>query len=381
MASLPHQNSPRVLYIIGQLGRGGAEQQLYNLLSHLQAGEATVLSLSPGGYWANPIRELGYTVIELPRRSHLEWKRLYKVFRIIKQVNPEIVMLFTDGISGMYARIGILLARNYPLIVCERSHPTLHPAWLRSLLPVMNRYAQGIICNSYSSFQYMINNKLAPKEKVYYIPNSIENDRFASKYETKNRTVWPSAWREKVIVGTVGHLTPVKNPEYILQVAKRIIQYAPDTRFVLIGDGKLRAPLQRKITEYNLERIVFLAGEQNDIPDLLQQMDVFLLTSIIEGMPNSLVEAMASGLPCVTTDVGDCGKLVTESGAGAVFAPENLDGMVQYLLKLVSDLDYRRTLGQRGRIYSEDFTPGKMANRFLSVYEQVLHGNYRKAQR
>jgi glycosyltransferase involved in cell wall biosynthesis len=243
----------------------------------------------------------------------------------------------------------------------------------------MNRYAHGIVCNSYSAYQYIIDNRIAHRGKVFYIPNGIEIKRFAyDDFDVKRRTAWPPEWYGKVIVGTVGHLTPVKNPEHVLHVAERVIQHAPNTRFVLVGDGKLRALLESKISELNLAQIVFLVGERDDIPDLLRQMDIFLLTSSKEGMPNSLVEAMASGLPCIATDVGDCRKLITESGGGAVFSLEDLDGMAQYLIRLVSDADYRRALGERGHIFSKQFAPDKMANRFLSVYEQVLSGNVRK---
>lgn len=362
----------RVVYIIGQLTRGGAEQQLYNLLRYSSEVESTVLSLSHGGYWGDPIRALGCDVIELQRRSHLEWRRLRDVRHVIHQVQPDIVTLFTDGISGMYARLGALLAGDFPLVVCERSHPTFHPRWLRALLPFMNRFVQAIICNSYSARDYVISKRLVNKEKVHYVPNSINLADFKLAADTLPPSGWPPDWEGMFIVGTVGHLTHVKNPGMVVRIAEKVITHVPNARFVLVGKGPLQEQLQREISSRGLERIVFLAGERRDIPSILRQMDVFLLTSLKEGTPNALLEAMASGLPCVTTDVGDCRRLISESKSGAVFPIDNVEGFIRYIVNLAHAPELRRQLGYHGQVYVEQFAPEKMAQKFLSIYRELL---------
>lgn len=370
-------NKIKVLYIIGQLSRGGAEQQLYNLLKYSSEVEAVVLSLSHGGYWRDPIQTLGCNVIELQRRSHLEWRRLRDVRRVIHRVQPDIVTLFADGISGMYARLGTLLAGDYPLVVCERSHPTFHPVWLRALLPLMNRFVQAIICNSYSAYDYMVSKNLIARERVYFVPNCIELADFKLTVGAPSPVDWLPDREEMFVIGTVGHLTRVKNPGMVVRIAEKVIAHVPNARFVLVGKGPLQEQLQREVLTRGLDGIVFLAGERRDIPSILHQMDVFLLTSFKEGTPNALLEAMASGLPCIATDVGDCGRLICESKAGEVFSLHDINGFVQYIVTLAHTPELRRQLGHNGQVYVQQFTPEKMAQRFLSIYRELLPSDKR----
>lgn len=112
-------SDPNILYVIGHLGRGGAEQQLYYLLKYLKP-QATVLSLSQNGYWAGPIRKLGLKVVELNRVGHADLTRLWALIRFIRTQRPDIIHIFIDGSSGIYGRLAALIKRHPCVIVGER---------------------------------------------------------------------------------------------------------------------------------------------------------------------------------------------------------------------------------------------------------------------
>ena len=226
-------SKPDILYLIGQLVRGGAEQQLYNLLAGLDL-DASVIAFNSGGYWADPIRDLGREVIELERQGRMEARRLWQVTTLIRERQPDIVHIFLDGISGMYGRMGALLAGHPRVIVGQRCHPTYYPGWYQRLLPWLNRDAAMLVFNSYTARDYMIEHSMIPAPKTEVIPNGIEAERFQ---QGNGSWPWADAWRGKTIVGMVSHMTIPKSPETFIQMAECAHQHNPDLRFALIGTG------------------------------------------------------------------------------------------------------------------------------------------------
>jgi len=120
------------------------------------------------------------------------------------------------------------------------------------------------------------------------------------------------------VVGTVARLAPVKDPMTFLDVASRIHAVLPDCRFVMIGDGPMRPVVERRIDSSGLSRAVILAGNRTDVRRLLPAFDVFLITSVSEGLPRGMLEALASGVPVVSTDVGGVSELLTGTGNGMI---------------------------------------------------------------
>ncbi|MCI0711457.1 MAG: glycosyltransferase [Chloroflexi bacterium] len=347
-----------IVFLIGQLSRGGAEQQLYYVLRHLDE-PATVISLAPDGYWETPIRELGHTVIALPRRSRFQVSRIWQIRRLLRQLNPDVVHLFLDSVSGFYVRLGAL--GFHPFVVSERSHPNYHPGWYRRLLPFLNRFVDAIICNSQAAREEMIRQKMAPPGKIHIIPNGLDLACFSPATRPHN----------PLTVGIVAHLTPVKNPARFVRIAARVHQEMPDVRFVMIGGGVLRDELLALINDLNLNGVVELLGERPDVPDLLQQMDVFVLTSNLEGTPNAVLEAMASGLPCVVTDVGDCRMLIEESGAGFVVPVDDEAGLADHVVKLLRDVEMRGEMQAKALEFVQAFSTEQLTKNHLAVYDRL----------
>lgn len=349
-----------IVFLIGQLTRGGAEQQLYYVLRHLDE-PATVISLAPDGYWEAPMRELGHTVIALQRPSRFDVSRIWQIRRLLRQLKPEVVHLFLDSVSGFYARLGAL--GFHPFVVSERSNPNYHPGWYRRLLPFLNRFADAIICNSQSARDEIIRQKIAPPGKVHVIPNGLDLTRFSPATQSHNPPT----------VGIVAHLTSVKNPARFVRVAALVHQEMPDVRFVMVGGGVMRDELLALIDDLNLNGVIELLGERPDVPELLRQMDVFVLTSNLEGTPNAVLEAMASGLPCVVTDVGDCRSLIEGSGAGFVVPVDDEIEMAEYVVKLLRDAEMRGEIREKALDFVKAFGTEQLTKNHLAVYDRLRH--------
>jgi glycosyltransferase involved in cell wall biosynthesis len=360
----------RILYVIGSLGRGGAEKQLYLLLKHLDRTtfEPTVVSLSSGGAWAAPIRALDVPVIELPRRHSFELGRFFRLYRVIREVAPSILQtfLFADNVYGLLAG---RLAR-VPVLVASRRIDQYGDA--RSFLHRVNRFvtrwASAIICNAQRS------RELAPagtSARHVVIRNGVEFPP-ARRSRAEMRAVLGIPVAAPVI-GNAGRLVPGKNHRRFVDVAHEVLKARPDAYFVLIGGGSLEGELRARIRKLGIERHVILTGERGDVPDLLGALDVFLLTSDREGLSNATMEAMAAGLPCVVTNAGGNRELVVHGETGFVCASGSVQELVQSLLRLLHDPGLRLKLGASGRHrMATEFAPETMAGATQALYQSLL---------
>lgn len=365
---------PSILYILGTLKRGGAQQQLYYLLNALRPRGA-VLSLAPGGEWAAPIRELGYRVIELERGGSFEVRRLWDVMYTLDAEKPDIVHLFLDGMPGAYGRLATLIRRHQHVIVGIRSQPWRDPRWylfLRRFL--LTRHVQAVLCNSLSAQRYLLDVEKLPPHKAHYIPNGLQLECFAPSDSAERKHPLPGDWRDKVIVGMVGSLSPVKAPELLVQVAQRVLSQTDTVRFVHVGDGALRERVEALSRESGTAEHILFMGQRQDVPALLQAFDIFLMTSRAEGTPNAAMEAMAAGLPCVLTDVGDCRNLVAHGEMGYIVPPDDAGTLAEHVLRLANDEALRRRMGQAAYEHIQTYSVEHMAADYAALYRAVLAG-------
>jgi glycosyltransferase involved in cell wall biosynthesis len=364
--------NPKILYIVSQLGQGGAEQQLYYLLKYLKP-DATVLSLAPGGYWLKPFQELGYKVVELQRSGSFDLSRLQNVMRVIREERPDVVHLWMDGVPGAYGRLSTLLLRFRPTIVGIRSHPERDPSWYSRLTRLwLNRYITLFVSNAVSSQEYMVQHDQVPAPRSRFIPNGIELFRFSPREDASARALLPEDWRDKVIVGSVGALAHRKAPDVLVRVARAVIDQNPDVRFVHAGDGPLRESIHQMVRELGVDSHILFLGSRSDVPDVLRSLDILLMTSSNEGTPNAVMEAMATALPCVVTDTGDCKTVVQHGETGFVAPVGDVNCLAEYTVKLANDPHLRTQMGRAGYERVQSYRVQEMAKQYQALYQDAL---------
>jgi L-malate glycosyltransferase len=362
--------SHRVCYLIGQLCRGGAEQQLYYLLRNLRH-QATVVSMYSGGYWAAPIRELGHTVHELDSKRRFEFGRLRKIFALIRNPRPDIIHVFHTGMNGLYGQVAAVIAGHNRVIVNVRSDPASYPEGYRSIWRQLNRRALAVVCNNRAAYDRLLVGGLAQRNNLHLIHNGIDLRPF--RPSPTPIWPWPPSWSGKRIVVMATRLEAVKNPVMFLELAAKVKKLYPDTRFALVGDGRMRKQLEQKACSLQLTDVLLMPGERTDIPSLFQAASVFVLTSNHEGSPNAILEAMAAGLPCVTTNAGGCAELVSDSETGFVIPVGNLAALVARVSCFLRHADKRIEMGKQGRFRLEQkFSVRAMVERYTSLYAQAV---------
>ena len=182
---------------------------------------------------------------------------------------------------------------------------------------------------------------------------------------------------DSIVVGTVGRIAEVKNQKLLVDGVKCLVQTRPELRenlrLVLVGDGPLYDSLQAYISEVGISDLVWMAGDRDDIPELMQLMDIFVLPSLAEGISNTVLEAMATGLPVIATNVGGNPELINDGENGRLITVGDGQSLASAIGDLIDDSDVRNQMGQNGlhRVRST-FNWPKTVNEYLSVYDELL---------
>jgi glycosyltransferase involved in cell wall biosynthesis len=151
-----------------------------------------------------------------------------------------------------------------------------------------------------------------------------------------------------------------------------VVQQVPDARFIIAGEGELRSALERQIKDYHLEKHVLLAGFRPDVLSLHKAFDIFVMSSVTEGLGTSLLDAMAAGKPIVATRAGGIPEVVADGETGLIVAPRDHEALAEAIIRLLKDDDLRRGMGDAGRARARAlFGAERMVQNTLHVYQRV----------
>ncbi len=178
--------------------------------------------------------------------------------------------------------------------------------------------------------------------------------------------------RHVPVLGNVGRFSAQKNPLDWVRVAGRVARELPDCHFLLVGDGPQRAQVEKSLAQQDLSRRTVLAGLRRDVPEMMAAMDVFLMTSLWEGLPRVIPQAMAMHIPVVATNVDGVVEAVDHGQSGYLCEPDDLEGLAAHCLALLRDPALRQTMGWQNREKSvREFDLPRMIARLADLYEHL----------
>jgi glycosyltransferase involved in cell wall biosynthesis len=214
----------------------------------------------------------------------------------------------------------------------------------------------------------------ASNGRLVLVPNGIDLDRGpapGARARVRGALGVPA---EACVVTSVARLAPQKGLDLLLEAWVQAVGKRGSSRLWIAGDGPARAALEAAGSRLGLDGELALLGRRDDVKDVLAATDVFVLASRAETTPIALLEAMAAGLPCIATDVGDCRAMLGDGAAGRVVAPGDVAGLAAALREVVSDGALRQRLGGAARERARLFSDVSMAQGTAAVYEGALAG-------
>jgi len=364
----------RVAYVIGELGKGGAEYQLYELLRHLDRRRFTprVFVLAPGGWWVEPIRDLGVPVEEIPRRGPADVRRLARLRVALRRFAPHVVhtILWSGNSYGRLAALGL----GIPVVIAAERVVPAYRAWQVMVERALDRVTDAYLVNCEAIAVWQVERKRLPREKIEVIPNGIDLGRLPPfSLDRRGARSAAGLQRDRRLVAGIGRLDAQKDFPTFLRAAAIIAADFPDVDFLVVGEGEEQAALEALARRLGLGARVVFTGLRHDVPRLLAAVDVLALTSLYEGFPNVLLEAMATGAVAVATDVGGCRELVTSGETGVLVPPRAPAAVAAAVGRVLRDPALARRLATAARQRVEAaFSVDVMARRTMDAYLRRL---------
>ena len=365
----------RIAYVIGELGKGGAEYQLHQLLSALDRARfmPRVFVLAAGGHWTEPIRRLGVQVEELPRRGPADVRRLLRLRRALRTFAPHVLhtIRWSGNTYGRLAALGL----GIPVVIAAERVRYLTRPWGRVFVDrLLDRVTDGYLVNSASIADGLVARERIARRKIRVVCNGI--DLRATPAFVVDRAPGRAAAGlppDRRLVAQVGRLIEQKDFPTFLRAVAIVTAAVADVDFLVVGDGALRRSLEAEVRRLGIEPRVRFTGLRHDVPALLAAVDVLALTSTFEGMPNAVLEAMTMGAVAVATDVGGCRELVVSGETGFLVPTADPQAVADAVVRLLRDgaLCRRMALAARRRIETE-FTVERLARRTEAAYAELL---------
>lgn len=380
---------PLIAHIVYALDTGGLENGLVNIINRMPSDQFRhmVICLTTSGKFSERIEKPDVPVIELNKSPGHDLGSYKRLWQVLRQYRPDIVhsrnlaaleaQLVTLGLPGT-KRIHGEHGRDMSDLDGSNWKYTLFRSLTR---PLIDHY----IAVSEDLKNWLLDRVGVNPLKIRQIYNGVDLTKFTNQTKVRSNHIPPSLSDEhNLVIGTVGRLTPVKDQQGLLDAVALLLKLNPSfvdrLQLLIVGDGALRNALELHAKKLGLSEQVWFVGDREDVPQLLQCMDIFVLPSLAEGISNTLLEAMACSLPVVATRVGGTPEIIADGEQGLLVQPQNPDALARALLQLLNDEVLRKQYGSSGRKKVERFFNWESTvSNYADVYLGVLPGQTQRA--
>jgi glycosyltransferase involved in cell wall biosynthesis len=366
-----------VLFLMPQMGMGGSERLVHNLVLRLDRSQ-----FSPSVAWlygseALPeFRDLRVPLYHIPKTKRVDLSTMQGLAKIIQTEDVDVVSA-QHFMPAIYAYYGCNVAAKKALVF------TAHSRWEIEDTPLKWRVAGGYLLRRIGASVGVTPDVSSAIQRVFRIKashvvtieNGVELDLFLGDKDVRGLRGSLGLADDDVVIGIVANLKTVKNHLFLLQAFSTVAREKSGVKLLIVGQGFPGEPdntertLRSYVDDHGLAESVSFLGFRPDIAELLRVMDVFCLTSLREGLPISLIEAMAAGLPAVGTDVEGIRDVITPDEDGILVGPGDVAAMTDAIIRLIVDPAWRLRLGRAGR---EKAVRKYSLERCVRQYEQLF---------
>ena len=381
--TLAQDQRPLVMHVVYRFDVGGLENGVVNLINHMprHAYRHGVLALTEvsDAFKRRILRDdvLTYALHKPPGQGFWLYPRM---IRLLRELRPAVVhtrnlaaleMVVPAALAGVPARVHGEHGRD----IEDLDGSVRHYQWMRrAYRPFVNHY----VALSRDLSGYMDKQVGVPGDRLTQIYNGVDAQRFAPVPEGSHQIAGcpfgaPAHW----LVGTVGRMQAVKDQLTLARAFVLALQRQPSLRetlrLVMIGDGPLRSQAQSLLDAAGVAELCWLPGERNDVADIMRGLHCFVLPSLSEGVSNTILEAMACGLPVLATDVGGNPELVSPGRTGELVPAADPQALADALLGLAQNPQRAAQLGRAGRAEVERrFSMAAMVASYQGLYDRLL---------
>lgn len=355
-----------VLHIVHALNIGGMERWIVQFCLWLKhrGHQCSVVCLRETGKLASTLQNEDIEVIHIALTPGFSSIYPLQLLRYIRKARPDVI----HAHSGVWYKSALASYFTGVPLVCTQ-HGAFEPGRRDWRTNISVRCARSVVAVSYDVLNNLRSAFPKQVDKLHFIPNGIADT--LSDDTSKCDETWLAD--EGAVVGMVARFEPPKDYHTMVEAAVKVHQAYPGAQFVLVGEGPQQLEIQQKVSSLGAERYIHLLGARSDVPCILRRLRVFVLSSLSEGMPISVIEAMSAQRPIVATDVGGNPILLDGGKCGILVPPRDPRALAEAILELLTNQEKAQQLARNARQrFLEHFTIDAMGKRYLEVYQQAI---------
>lgn len=352
----PNEPTTRIFHMVNSLDMGGSEHQMVEVARRqkVRGYEVIVGCLCSNGSLIEVLRQAGISVIEFnPKGALFHPRGIFQLLRLMWFFvrHPFDVVQCHDLYSTLLGVPAAWLARVSVILSCRRdlSHWQWYTPRNRRILRHIQNRSTYVIANSQAVRDFLVEKDGFDPNLIRVIRNAVDLERFETVRPDRRR-LFPHLETQSQLISVVANMNvEAKGHLDLIRAAAEVSQEFGGAKFLLIGDGGERTRLEAITAELGLSRIVLFLGRRNDVPSVLACSDLFVLPSWAEGLPNSVLEAMAAGLPIVATRVGGIPEVIDNGVSGLLVAPRDPHALAIAVLKILRNEGLAKQLGRSAK--------------------------------
>ena len=363
----------KILFVIPTLDLSGSEKQMTLIAANLPKDrfDISVCALTRGGPYCHLLRQAGVEVNVIGKRAKWDPFAFWRLLQLIKKKQPTIVHTWLFA-GNCYGRLAAKLAKVPHIIGSERCVDKWKHEYQFALDRRFAKWSDVVVTNS-DAVRNFYENAGIESAKLRVIPNAfVEAEPPAKNKIEKLQEL--GIQDDKPVIASIGRLWPQKRIKDIIWATDILRMNGCELRLLIVGDGPRRGALERFSNNLELNGIVHFLGQRSDVRELLEVIDLLVVASEFEGMPNAALEAMAAGKPVVATRIEGMDEVVVDGVTGILVAPQQPFELAKGIRNLLGDPEKCERLGQAGRKrVSEQFTLDRMIDAYQNLYNEITH--------
>ena len=360
----------KILFIANHLNVGGISSYLLTLTGGLKQKGHQVYLASSGGELEDKFIQAGITLIKVPLKTKNEispkiFFSFWKLKRVARQFNIDLIHSHSRTTQVLGNLLGRSLAKPH-ILTC---HGFFKPKISRR---IFGCWGQRVIAISQQVKEHLIIDFKLDENKISVVNNGIDTKNFGD-FSARDNLRKKLGSQADFLVGIIARLSDVKGHIYLIQAMPEVIKNYPSTKLLIIGTGRMKETLIKQANDLGLKDSVLFIPEVKNTKDMLAAMDIFVMSSLQEGLGLALMEAMAQGIAVVGTAVGGIKTLIQDKVNGLLVAPADSAALAQPIVTLLNDSALRWALGTRAREFIiANFSKEEMVDKTEIVYQQSL---------
>lgn len=356
---------------------GGIERLIcmleHNLRSKYNITICCLDSVGPLGNELKKKNEINVVCLHRNENRKIDLLLFYRLYELLKRNNIHILHTHNEA-SLFYGSVSAYLAGTPVIVSTEHSRHYINEKRIRSIEKKAMSYLNNkIVCVSDELKKESMEKDKIQKSKLCTILNGIDNELFnrnGNHISSLKKQLDIS--KKEIVIGIVARLNQIKNHQLLINAFQRLVVKGFPVKLLIIGDGPLNEFLKNLVCKLNLKDRVLFLGSRNDVPEWLSILDIFVLCSLSEGFPLTVLEAMSAGLPTVVTTVGANREIINDGVNGFLVPPNHIGLLEEKLTRLILDENLRVKIGMEASITARKYDIRETANKYDKLYMRLL---------